>query len=253
MPAAGFSWVESFRVRSYELGPGGELAVASLCNYLQEAAGCHAAARGASIPELMRDGLTWVLARLKLVVETFPGWCDEVVVETWPSRMRGFVAQREFLVRSDERILARATSSWFVIDLERRRPVRLPQRLDELPVPDRERALDSGYSALPRLAHPRWQRIFRVGYDDLDINRHLNHVRYLEWAIDTLPEEFREAHRLAELTVDFQAEINLAAEVRSAAKLDDDGSQAVVLHSLSLDDGATEAARLRTHWRRQTG
>lgn len=244
------SWIENFKVRSYELSPDRELSAPSLCNYLQEAASRHAQELGVSIDHLAQHQLTWVLARLDLVILEPTHWRDEVLVETWPSKMRGFVARREFLVRLEDRIAARATSAWLVIDLAKRRPSRLPPALLRIIVPDRPPALPRTASSLPRMedspAGDLLEQRFEVGYGDLDINRHVNHVSYIEWALESLPTEFHEGHRLVELEADFRSEIHYPAEVVAKARRVNLADGISVVHGVGTSGG--EAARLRTRW-----
>lgn len=247
------AWTQRFAVRSYETEPGGRLSLTGLCNYLQEAAGAHAVDLGISIGDLGRDNLTWVLGRLELRIERMPRWREVVDVTTWPSRLRSLLVLRDFLVESAEReVLARATSTWFVIDLERRRPVRIPAHIRGLPLPRRPRALRPDGLRLPRPARVDREERFRVRHRDLDVNAHVNHVRYVEWALDTLPGSFLDGHRLTELDADFRAEVVYGETVRAQAEVDGGGEESRVcfrlLRGADAGDGADEAARIRTRW-----
>jgi acyl-ACP thioesterase len=95
-PVSDLLWTDEFPVRLYEADSRGSLAVGSLCNYLQEAAGNHAGHLGVSVGQLMERGLTWVLSRLHVCVARLPRWRDEVTIETWPSGLDEMVATRDF-------------------------------------------------------------------------------------------------------------------------------------------------------------
>ncbi|MEM6785256.1 MAG: acyl-ACP thioesterase domain-containing protein [Bacteroidota bacterium] len=73
MPSAQLFHREPFRVRAYEAGVDGRASVLTLCDYLQEAAGNHALARGFARLALA-DGAeasgVWVLRRLRLEAES---------------------------------------------------------------------------------------------------------------------------------------------------------------------------------------
>ena len=127
MPPATLTWTDHFAVRSYEIDPRGVLTLPTLCNYLQETAGNHATSFDLASDQLLAGGLAWVLIRLQVEVERFPAWREEITVETWPSGFDRLYAQRDFMViDAEERTVARATSQWFVMDVARRRPIRLP-------------------------------------------------------------------------------------------------------------------------------
>lgn len=201
-------WTESFRVRSYETDPGGFASMVSVCNYLQEAAANHARALGVSMEQLEASNSTWVLARLRVEVGQYPQWRDEVVVETWPSGTERLFATREFLVRLDDggSILARGTSAWLMIDRARRRPVRLPEFITNLERPDRDRALMGTDPAIPEAGPDADVCEIRARYGDMDVNGHVNNVRYIEWAMEPVSPDILGSRRIARLDVQFKSE-----------------------------------------------
>ena len=248
-------WTERFPVRSYEVTPRGTASVLALSDYLQEAAGHHAAELGVSMQDLLEDGQAWVLAHLRLELDRLPTWGDTVVVRTWPSGLERLFATREFLLAVEnadgtDTAMARGTSAWLTIDTERRRPLRPLPTLRTLETPDREPALQHDFEGdLPAPKRTDAEATFSVRYHDLDVNRHVNNVRYLEWAVETLPGTFLEAHRCADLSLQFEAETTLGDEVRSIAQIDDAGGDNVrVRHQLVHAAEDRALARAVTTW-----
>ncbi|MEM9998360.1 MAG: acyl-ACP thioesterase domain-containing protein, partial [Bacteroidota bacterium] len=180
---------EAFRVRAYEADATGCASLLTLSDYFQEAAGNHALARGFARLTL-REGTeptgVWVLRRLRIEADRLPAWQALVTVETWPSHHKGLHAFREYVVRdNDGERIAAGTSSWFVLDVERRRPARLPPLLSTVEMLDRPRPLDGTAPPLPfDAATPDLVvNTFAVRRTDLDLNGHANHVRFVEWAM----------------------------------------------------------------------
>jgi acyl-ACP thioesterase len=243
-------WTESFTVRSYEITPHGTASVLALCDYLQEAAGHHARALGVSMQDLLDDGRAWVLAHLRLDVDRLPEWDEEVVVETWPSGLDGLYATREFVLHAeaDDAILARGTSAWLVIDTERRRPLRPPRALYAIDTPDRPAPLPHDRADLPAPEEAPYAREFPVRYHDLDLNRHVNNVRYLEWALETLPAEVHDARRCTGVALQFQAETTLGDTVRATADPEDTTDPLRVRHRLERAETAETLALAATTW-----
>lgn len=260
-PAA---WKETYRVRSYETDPTGRASTAAVCNYLQEAAANHAYSLRLSVEHFRERPLTWMLGRLRVLVETYPRWRDEVTVETWPSGVDRLLATRDFLIfDGDGRTIGRATTGWMLIDLERRRPVRMPEAVTALALLDRNRAAEDASATLPAPAAGAAEHHVRVEYNDLDVNKHVNNVRYIEWALEGLTAERRDAHDLAELDVHFRAEAVYGDVVAvRAGPVDGSGEDrsvdtnvttetegiSVFAHVITETDGK-ELARIRTGWR----
>jgi acyl-CoA thioesterase FadM len=127
-----------FTVRYYEVGPSRLVRPATLLDYLQDAAAEHASHLNIGVQDLHHRDLTWVLSRLRLAVERYAGVGETVLVRTWPSTRGGLSSYREFEVLDQSgEIVARATTAWVVLDLVRRRPVRLADLLPDYPLKPR--------------------------------------------------------------------------------------------------------------------
>lgn len=237
-----------FHVRSYELGAHGHASLASLCQLLQESASLHAHELEASPAQLLEQGMTWFLARLRLVVERYPAWRDAVTVETWPSEVRRPYAVRDFRVLAGGEPIAAASSEWLLMDMARRRPLRrIPQVILDLHPGVPQRALDGPSERLPPLAGAGHEETVRVRRGDLDLNSHVNHVFYVAVVEETAPPEIRTARRVTELEIEFKAECHAGDEIvaRSART---DGERPGVVHSLVRHSDGREVARARTWW-----
>ncbi len=241
--------IESFPIRSYESTSSGHVAVQSLCNYLQEAAGNHARQLGVSIEQLVGENLTWVLGKLRLEVDDLPVWRDEVEIETWPSDQNGLIAMRDFVLRTGGREFGRATSAWFMLNIDRRRPVRLPASMVELQLPVRPPTLSHDFPA-PSLPDAfEYEIEFRVRYSDLDMNNHVNNVRYVEWALESIPREMMSERQLRTLEVHFKAETVEGQMVRAqTTKVSAESSEFSFVHRLSISGTDREVALLTTTW-----
>lgn len=243
---------EAFKVRSYDVDPRRRLALRALCAYLQEAAGLHAAALGASMERLAQDGLAWVLHRMKVEVARWPRQGDAVEVVTWPSRFDRVVADREFEVRVGGDPVAAATTRWAVADLQARRPVRIPEFILALPVDARSGGVALGRGDPPALARPAVTRAFPVRRADLDVVGHVNNTQYASWVGETVPDEVGDAMHLAALEIVFRQEARHRDVVvsESEALPGDDGTAFV--HVLRRESDGAELARALTRWTRDT-
>lgn len=240
-------WTERFGVRTYERDPTGRASFLSMCNYFQEAAGNHARSYGVSVEDLLAAERTWVLSRLHIQIDAYPAWGDEVVVETWPSGVQGLFAVRELQFHLGGAVIGRGTSAWLIIDLARRRPLRVEQILRHVTPPARPRALDDDFGKLPLPAGAGHERRFHVRYSDLDVNQHVNHVRYAEWAVESVPEATLHEATLAGLEIQFRAEATFGDLVIAQAHPNAAGT--TFGHQLlRAEDGATLAVA-RTRWR----
>ena len=245
-------WTEPFRIRAYEGGPDERASLLTVCNLFQEAAGEQARANDLEAFPLPGGSVsTWVLSRLRVsVVGELPRARDAVTVDTWPSDREGLRVHRDFVLRdSHGEALVRATSVWFLLDVARRRPVRLPEAMDRFqPPPDVPRGLTLvGHAPPTAPAETVRAERFAVRHADLDRVGHVNHVRVLEWVLEAVPENVRDARRLVGLDVGFQAETSVGQAVVSASGPDEEAGR--LAHHVTLAaDGSRTVALARTLW-----
>jgi acyl-ACP thioesterase len=243
---------QEFPIRYHELDSHGLLRPVTLLNLVQDAGGIHAALLGVSVRDLRQRGLTWVLSRVHLIVDRYLHADDVIQVRTWPSTREGLFSCREFEMRDKSGILfSRATSSWAVLNLASRRPVRLEECLPAYPLSAR-RALDDDFASLPQFPGTPDETFrelpFLVRRSDQDSNHHVNNTVYTDWALEAVPDDIAACH-LCSLEVSFRAEAVYGDEILSECVVSRFGGDAECLHRIVNSRDRRELARLRTRWK----
>src|SRR5512138_1828521 len=237
---------EPFAVHTYEVDAFGALDAAALSGYLSEVAGLHAAELGVGLDALMARGLTWVLARQKIENPAPIVLGDTIEIETWPSGIDRLAALRDFVVRRGGEEVARATTQWFVLDVETRRPVRPADVLDaRFPREPRPPAVALTAGKLPELRAWDFQKRFHVRYSDIDVNLHVTNTSYVAWAIEAVPRDLWRSSRLASVEVQFVAETRYGQAILSRLAAAGEGAFA---HAVVREEDGKELARLVTTW-----
>lgn len=245
-------WAEDFSVRSYEVDCHGRLSIPSICNFLQEAAGSHARSLGVAIQQIIGDNYTWVLSRLLVRMDAYPAWGETVRVETWPSGTRGPFAMRDFrMTGSGGLSVGAACAAWLLIDARTRFPLRRVEAvLSKLQTPaNAPPSLGGTLAKLPALDGADQEARFRVGYGDLDVNRHVNNVIYIGWVMESLPVAVHDNTVPAELEVHYIAEAFAGDEILSRCRKEGDGL--TFLHGVFRESDGQELLRARTVWKEQ--
>lgn len=239
-----------FPVLFHELDHNGTLGPVTLLNLMQTTASMHTLELGVSAGDLKPRGFTWVISRIHLLVERYPRAREVVHLRTWPSLREGIFTCREFeLFDGTGAPLGRASSSWAMISLATRRPVRLEGNLPPYPLLE-QRAVEDDFSPLPPFPGATVPELeFRVLRANLDLNHHVNNTVFAGWALESVPDEIASAC-LTELEISFRAEVLYGETVVSRCAVMESGDIPWCLHQIVNQSSGRELARLRTRWRR---
>ena len=203
---------EKYKIRSSEVATDGKAKLQSICDLLQETAGNHALKLNFDISQLKEQNLTWMLHRLHVIMDRFPGWRDEITIKTWPSSGDSLRAYRDFVIMdADGEEIGRCLSYWLMINIETRRPVRMPEEVLKMAPADTKHVLEVQKNRIDFDIEAEGSSEFRVRRSDLDLNHHLNNVAYIEWALEALPAE----RRVRKIDIEFLAECTEGEEVKS--------------------------------------
>lgn len=239
---------QGYGIRSYEVDAGGRLAIPSVFNLLQDAASNHALRLGVSVHQLLKKNYTWVLSRMMLKMDAFPAWQDPVRIRTWPSGIQTVFALRDFELRdSNDRVIGSAVSAWIIIDADQRRPVRPTAFADQINSVEGLRALDHALHKLPAVDAADFESRFLVRYHDLDINQHVNNVRYIEWLLESVPDFGCKGFTLKELELNYLGEAFKGDRIVALCRKENaDGTR--YSHSMVREKDRVELVRATTVW-----
>jgi acyl-CoA thioesterase FadM len=158
-------------------------------------------------------------------------------------------ALRDFeIALADGTSLAVATSSWVVFDLEAKQPLPTARALPAEFLLER-RSLNDPFVHLPGLKAAERSVRLRTVLRDLDLNRHVNHAVYVQWALECASAELASRQQPVGLEVGFRAEAFYGDEVVSESRTENaDGPEVRLAHRIRHAHRDIELARLRTVW-----
>ena len=242
-------WQETHTLRSYEVTPAGNATIATLGNLLQEAAGNHARTLGYGVEQLHARGLTWVLNRIDITIAHPPQRGETIAVTTWPSARERLYVLRDFRVsRSDGAVLVQAASRWLLLDIARRRPV-IPERTNiRVPVCTVQPPAPHRFcEPIAPADTPQQSWRYRVTSADLDMNNHVNNVRYMDWALAPVPGAIQTGCELRALRIQYQAETGAGDEIAAYCQ-QDPGVPPTFRHHLRRDSDQRILAVAHSRW-----
>lgn len=279
----GFVFRQNFAIRSYEVGADKTASIETLMNHLQETALNHVWLSGlagdgfGATLEMSRRNLMWVVARMQIQAESYPSWGDVVEIDTWVGASGKNGMRRDWLVRDikTNEVLTRATSTWVMMNRKTRKLSKIPDAVRDEIEPyftDRQVIVAEDTRKLHKLDDDTAQYIcsnLTPRWSDLDVNQHVNNVKYIGWILESLPTSILEGNELANIILEYRRECGPSHILQSLAspQVGDGMGSASSMHAkeppdtcqsspalqfahlLRLKAEGSEILKARTEWR----
>ena len=181
-----------------------------LGNHMLNAADFHSTDRGFGMKYLLTIQRSWVLSRLAIEMEDMPLMYTKFNVETWvESAMRYFTSRNFRVVGEDGKVYGYGRSIWAMIDTESRQPTDIfaidNGAINNWIVKDKECPIDKG-GRVKMTDNAEFVRIIDTHYNDIDINGHINSVKYIEHVLDLWNLDWYREHRIRRFEIAYVAE-----------------------------------------------
>lgn len=241
--------IESFTIKTYHTDRFGKASPATFASFFEEAAANNARLLGFPGEYLLKHGIAWVLSRLTLTVDRYPCAGETISIHTWPSAHTPNLALRCFEVfDAENHLIAEGTTAWLVIDIKKRKLVSVPDFISQNYPDNTPPCKEFPTRVVQRLRTPEYECPIISRKADIDINGHVNNVRYLGWIQESMPEDFMMDHEPVLIDISYRTECGASKKLTSKSGKTDDGDY---LHSVSLDGTGKELCRARTEWRKR--
>ncbi|WVZ62758.1 hypothetical protein U9M48_012464 [Paspalum notatum var. saurae] len=274
---------QQFVIRSYEIGPDRTATMETLMNLLQETALNHVMCSGlagdgfGATRQMSLRKLIWVVTRINIQVDKYSRWGDVVEIDTWVASSGKNGMRRDWIIRdrNTKNMIARGTSNWVMMNRETRRLSKIPEEVRQEVLPfylDRsiiiaadadattggarkiEKLTDSTAEHIRSGLAPRWS--------DMDVNQHVNNVKYIGWILESVPLDVLEDYHLTSITLDYRRECRQSQLLESLTSMASPapavapslcggggGSDLHSTHLIRQQDDRAEIVRARAEWR----
>lgn len=222
----------------------GHATLTAMCHYILEAAAEDADLNGFGVADLNCGNCSWVLSRMAVEFGRRLSKNDRFTVRTWVSDVSRMMTTRNMTITAEDGShVASAVTLWAIIDLEKRIAV------DVRPFIDCSKAVIAEPMPIEKPCRigqieTRQSAAHQVAYSDIDFNRHVGSLKYMEWMLDMLPEEYFEKKQAGRVDINFLHEarygqtvaINYEQRDESLFEITDNDGQAMCRASFRWRD-----------------
>lgn len=224
----------------------GHMPMPLIATRLIEAATAHANILGIGYSALIKYNFGWVLSRLSIEMNEYPGINSDYSITTWIESINRRFSERNFKICDGSgRAIGYARSVWAAIDFEKRMAADLSVvGVENYPIGDLECPI-AKTPRVPVLGVEAESLTYRFRYCDLDFNRHVNTVRYIELFMDAWGLDWYDRHDIARLDVHFHNECHFGETVEVRRVACDEGRS----HNCELLRAGTRVVAAHFNWR----
>lgn len=244
----GFKREKEYEVHYYDTNYRLECKMSSIINYFCDIGTEQSELLGVGIDSLTEKRLAWVFYKYDIKVNRYPRYGEKIKVVTMAKSFKKFYASRAYeIYDSNNEKIVEGEGIFLLINIDKRRAVRIPDDQYEIYGVDIENCPDIKPTKLEKLTEVMYESNFKVRYGDIDSNMHVNNVKYIEWAVESLPLDIVLNYELKQLSVIFQKECRYGAEVSSTCQTKEIEEGIKILHKIEDSEG-TELSVLVTKW-----
>jgi acyl-ACP thioesterase len=199
---------ETVPIRFGNVDRSDRLTLGAAFGFLQEVAISHAEDLGVGRDALAEIKQGWILSRISVFMECRPRYGDTVTAESWPRGWEKLFALRDYAIKdASGRAVVRGRGNWLVLDIEKRRPLRVQSIMEKLPLNEGVDALSSGVPALGSREDLVKIGERRAGYSDIDYYGHVNNARYIQWVQDMMDPDLLDKADQLRLDINYLSEV----------------------------------------------
>lgn len=241
---------KEFELRYFEMNNLGEASPITMLTLLQETAAEHCYSAGHSLYDLMSQNLGWVLLSGVLEMDRYPRYKEKIIIRTWISEYHTIRGSRENIIYDENyNIIGRARGLWVFFNIEKRRPTKIhPDFKERWKSYDKVSIDHSITNKIEAIDTPKYVKEFKVNMYDTDSNKHVNNIRYLQWLMESIPEEILDNYYLHFIDGRFIAEAQYGDVILSSTKEDEEVN--TFIHTIRIKDSGKVCATGKTIWKK---
>ncbi len=229
---------ERVKVRYSEMDFGLALKPSAVLNFFQDMASENAENLGFGYSYITPKHLAWYLLKYRIEFFKYPVGLYNLTLKTQPRGYNKIFAFRDFEIWNEAECLAKAASSWSLVDINSGKPVSVADALGGNPLmpPYQKQDEDLAFQKIKLPDKIDIEKTFEIRYDDIDVNQHANNCNYIIWAFEPLSLEFRSSHCIKNIDLVFKKEIKFGNTVLSQIEIADNNRTVHVLKNVQTGE-----------------
>ena len=238
---------KNYFIHYYDVDLKQRASIFSLLKYFEDIAILHSEHVNRGIEYYNQHHVGWVLYKWDIKIIKYPEFKETIKVRTQPSYLKGFHAFRYFdiLDLNGDQVVT-ANSMWLFLNTDTKRPTRITSDIFEGYSVDKNKMTELEFGNINKISKIDSEKRFDVRYVDIDSNHHVNNIKYVEWALEMVPQNIVKNYTLNHLVVNYKKETAYGSMISSSIEISKEEDKIKCIHQIS--SGGSVLCILETNW-----
>lgn len=186
-------------------------------------------------------------------MERYPRYKEKITIRTWLSNYTTIKGYRENIIYDEQNnIIGSARGLWIFFDINKRRPIKIfDDIIERWSFCDIESINYDISGKIEAIESSDYELKFKINKYDTDMIKHVNNIRYLQWAIESIPDNIIDNYYLHSIDGRFISEAHYGQTVISMTKNDvSDSIDKSFIHSIKIEGENKVCATAKTIWKK---
>lgn len=238
----------NYNIHYYEVDIYKRALITSIIDYLGDMAMFQSEILGVGIDHLKENKMAWVLYKWDITMDAYPTLNETIKVKTCAYSFKRFYAYRKHeIINAEGNTIGNATSVWILINTDRRRPIRISKDMYEAYGIDDNSNEGIEIEDIKSINTIHSEQSFKVRYSDIDTNRHVNNVKYVAWALETVPKDIVLNCKLNNIRVTYEKETTYGETIKVSTEVIREENKTICRHKIINEEGI-ELTLLESTW-----
>ena len=200
------SYQMSHAVRYSEVDSDYNMRLDWIVSAFQDITGLHSTEMGIDGPTLLeKSNAFWVLSKLKLKINKFPKFEENLEMETWPTTSSGARFGRDYAIYKEGEKIVMGTSEWCTLDYDAKTLRKVTSVCYPHDMPHREDRSGAGEFVRIRenVSDEDYNHTHRSAFIDIDTNKHTNNIAYVRMILNTFSPDEVDVMQMDEFQINF--------------------------------------------------
>ena len=242
-------FTKNYEINYYDVDYNLKCRLSSIINFICDVGTRQSESVGGGIEYCTNNNCAWVFYKYDIKMFRYPMFGEKISLTTEPIGFKKFYGLRKYYIKDEkDKLIGEALALFFLINIEKRRPMRIQPEQYELYGVDGDMDYDISMEKIERMQQEQYKRIFDIRYSDIDSNRHVNNVKYIEWALEVIPMDVITNYELKRIKVNFEKETTYGNEIESVCETKIIDDKRLNSYHVIKDSEGKELTMLELQW-----